>query len=170
MWQGEIQQDTGELFYIEAAQDQSTDTHNKQQNVPQTNGSKKKKKSPLPMPKLMRRKKEQKHVDNTLDQVKRASLKRTSFLSKTGSVKEVALRLDKNSDVGVSRTSKLESWLGIISAGIPLTSSSSPVVANGNREHHSGGGGGSVKVESILVKGLLPSGVAMKSGDIDIGK
>ncbi|XP_072039434.1 protein inturned-like [Amphiura filiformis] len=164
VWSGEVQQDTGELFYIEPAQDQSpASTTSGQQNAPQSNGSKKKKKSPLPMPKLMRKKKEQ-IVDNTLDQFKRTSLKRTSFLTKTGSIKEVCLRLHKNNNAGVSRTSKLECWLGIIGAGIPLVSS--PVVANGNREHQNGG---PVKHEGILVKGLLPSGVAMKSGDIDIG-
>ena len=161
-WSSEIQQDTGELFYIEASQDPSSPNIPKHQN--ESNGNKKKKKSPLPIPKLMRKKKEQRPEDIT-DNLKRTSLKRTSFLSKTGSIKEVCLRLDKQNDIGVTRTSKLESWLGIVGAGIPLGSST--FVANGNREHQNGG---PVKHEGILVKGLLPSSAAIKSGDIDIGK
>ena len=177
-WTDEVNQDTGELFYVEASSSHNPSTlHNDVSSDSQSGGggkTSKKKKSPLPIPKLMRKKKEEKKLQDMLDQSKRTSLKRNSFLGKTGSIKEVCLMLstvNKKNDSNVSRTSgRLEACLGIVGAGIPLSSTHIAVNNGNNKDHHQNGNGPNTKHEGILVKGLLPSGSAIKSGEIDIGK
>ncbi len=180
---------SGELFYLEPGHDphQSDNFSTSQAALQQAKTDKsssqaavKKKKNLAALQKIMRRKKssdlmnvnnsaDTSHVKQRVSSSKKSPRRTSVQQGRPEQTREVTRKVDTKQ---TSQTNKLESWLGVVHASDKKTAvqngSSQNGSSNGVSEMHQNGKASS-KQTGVSVRGLLPSGVAMKSGEVELG-
>ncbi|XP_071787663.1 protein inturned-like isoform X2 [Asterias amurensis] len=180
---------SGELFYLEPGHDPhqldnfSTSQAALQQAKTDKSSSQaavKKKKNLAALQKIMRRKKssdlmnvnnsaDTSHVKQRVSGSKKPTWRTSVLRSLPEQLREVTLKAESKQTL---QTNKLESWLGVVYAPDKRTT-----VQNGSSQNGSSNGVGEVhhngktstKQTGVCIRGLVPSGVAMKSGEVELG-
>ncbi|XP_038055337.1 protein inturned-like isoform X2 [Patiria miniata] len=193
VWASSVQP-SGELFYLEPGTDPhqagnlstSQTAHQQAQENKSSQAAAKKKKNLAALQKIMRRKKgsDLMNVNNSADPSSNAkqrvvsgkkSPRRTSARhGKPEQTVDVTLKIESKQTQGNAQMDRLESWLGIVHASNKKSNvangSSRNGHARGGEEEHRNGRALSASTETrVSVRGLVPSGAAMRSGEVELG-
>ncbi|XP_022079495.1 protein inturned-like isoform X2 [Acanthaster planci] len=193
-WAGSVQP-SGELFYLEPGNDlhladtllTSQAAHQQAQADKSSQVAAKKKKNLAALQKIMRRKKGSNlvNVNNSADPSTnpkqritggKKSPHRTSVQrgTKPDRTVEVTLKVEAKQTLLNTQVDRLESWLGIVHAFDKKANVQNGASRNGHahsagEEKHNGRHAPTSSETRVFVRGLIPSGSAMKSGEIELG-